>query len=447
MQESIAGFGSTLRGSQMLRVLVVGLLALVLQIPIAMIGAQVADRQERRQQAIDEVASSSGRSQSLTGPVLVIPYTQRLEQQSADGRTLTRIETRHAVFLPKQLRISGSIGSELRRRGIFTIPVYRLQLTLEGEFARPDFPGLGLDPVEIAWDRALFVVGIADARAIRQATSVNWNGAMSTFRPGAAAFTDAGSGIHAAIGYPADAATVPFSFPLDLNGSLGLRMVPFAEHTTVDLRSNHPHPSFAGNWLPSDRKVTGAGFEAHWAIPFLGRNYPQAWRAEASQLDLIEQSRFGVELVDPVDHYRMAERSLKYAGLFILLTFAAVWLMEVLAGIRVHPIQYLLLGSALCLFYLLELSLSEHLGFPLAYAIASIAVVVTVAGYSLAVLRQWSRALVVAAGVGLLYTFLYVLLMNEDYALLSGSIGLFLILAVIMYVTRRVDWYAGRGMP
>jgi inner membrane protein len=149
--------------------------------------------------------------------------------------------------------------------------------------------------------------------------------------------------------------------------------------------------------------------------------------------------------MDPVDHYRMAERSVKYAGLFILLTFATVWLIEVLAGVRVHPIQYLLLGGALCLFYLLELSLSEHLGFPAAYAVASVAVIGMVAAYGAVVLRSRRRALVVAAGVALLYAYLYLLLMNEDYALLIGSVGLFAILGAIMFATRRVDWYAGGG--
>jgi inner membrane protein len=193
--------------------------------------------------------------------------------------------------------------------------------------------------------------------------------------------------------------------------------------------------------------VSYAAFQAKWSIPFLGRSYPQAWRAEVGKREAIDGSRFGVELVNPVDHYRMAERSVKYAGLFILLTFATIWLIEVLAGVRVHPIQYLMLGGALCLFYLLELSLSEHLGFPFAYAIASISVIGMVGTYSVVVLHSIGRALVVAVGVVLLFAYLYILLMNEDYALVIGSIGLFAILAAIMYATRRVDWYAVGASP
>ncbi len=238
-----------------------------------------------------------------------------------------------------------------------------------------------------------------------------------------------------------------FSFPLSLNGSLGLYLTPFGQQTVVEIRSDYGHPSFQGNWLPTERSVSATDFQAKWSIPFLGRNYPQAWRAEAKMNEAVDGSRFGVELVHPVDHYRMAERSVKYAFLFILLPFAAVWLIEVLVGVRVHPIQYLMLGGALCLFYLLELSLSEHIGFPLAYALASISIIALVAAYSVAVLHRLRLALLLAAGVASLYVYLYVLLMNEDFALLIGSLGLFAILAGIMYATRRVDWYKGGSRP
>ncbi len=232
-----------------------------------------------------------------------------------------------------------------------------------------------------------------------------------------------------------------FSLPLSLNGSGGIYLTPFGQSTVVELKSNYASPSFQGNWLPTERNVTAAGFDARWSIPFLGRNYPQSWKSEVPMAGAIEASRFGLDLVNPVDHYRMSLRSVKYATLFILLTFATIWLIEVLGGVRVHPIQYLLLGGALCLFYLLELSLSEHLGFPAAYAVACVAVIAMVAAYGVVALRRASRALFVGGGVALLYGYLYILLMNEDYALLIGSIGLFVILGAIMFATRRVDWY------
>jgi inner membrane protein len=343
--------------------------------------------------------------------------------------------------------IRGSIDSEIRHRGIFTVPVYKLGLTVDGEFAPPSFSELGVEPAAVAWERAHLAVGVSDARAIQEKTAVSWNDRQHSFPPGTGAFADGGTGIHAVVGVADATQRLKFSFPLSVNGSLGLYLTPFGQSTVVELRSNYGHPSFQGNWLPVVRSVAGSAFQARWSIPFLGRNYPQAWRAEATIRAAIDDSRFGVELVNPVDHYRMAERSVKYAGLFILLTFATVWLIEVLVGVRVHPIQYLMLGGALCLFYLLELSLSEHLGFPLAYAIASVSVIAMVAAYCVVVLRRTSHALVVAAGVALLYSYLYILLLNEDYALLIGSVGLFGILAVIMYVTRCGDWYTVGARP
>jgi inner membrane protein len=442
MLDSVERLASSIRSSQMLRLFSVGLLALLLQIPIAMIGGLVAERQERRQAAVTEVSSKWGNVQSIIGPVLIVPYTYRSTETSASGLQITRTETRNAIFLPEQLRVRGSIDAELRHRGIFSIPVYKVGLTLEGEFTRPSFAELGLEPAGVAWERAQLAIGISDARAIQQETAVTWNGKPVSFLPGTGAFTDGGTGIHAVVGLANGGQRAQFSFPLSLNGSLGVYLTPFAQNTIVELQSNYGHPSFQGNWLPVERSVSDAAFRAKWSIPFLGRNYPQAWKAEVGMRKEIDGSRFGVELVNPVDHYRMAERSVKYAGLFILLTFATLWLIEVLAGVRVHPIQYLLLGGALCLFYLLELSLSEHLGFPLAYTVASFAVVALVAGYSVVVLHHIRRALFVIAVVSLLYAYLYILLMNEDYALLIGSVGLFLILAAIMYATRRVDWYA-----
>ncbi len=441
MQDSFERLTSSLRGSQTLRLFLVGFLALLLQIPIEMIAELVSERQERRQEAVAEVSSKWGNTQIITGPALVVPFTHLWTEAAAGGQEVTRSEVRNAIFLPERLHARGSIDTETRRRGIFSVPVYRLDLTVEGEFGRPSFSKLGVEPAEVDWDRAYLAVGISDARAIQKETSVSWNSRRMSFLPGTGAFLDGIAGIHSVVGVADAIERFDFSFPLSLNGSLGLHLTPFGQQTAVELQSDFIHPSFQGNWLPAERSLSNTGFQAKWSIPSLGRNYPQAWRAEAGMNEAVDGSRFGVELVNPVDHYRMAERSVKYAFLFVLLPFAVVWLIEVLAGVRVHPIQYLMLGGALCLFYLLELSLSEHIGFPLAYAAASISIIALVGAYSAAVLRHKRLALLVPTGVALLYAYLYILLTNEDYALLIGSLGLFAILAAIMYATRRVDWY------
>jgi inner membrane protein len=444
MSSSFDRVSAALQRSQMLRLLSVGFLVLLLQIPIAMIGGLISERQIRRDRAIEDVSSKWGGVQSITGPVLVIPYTSQWTEAAANGQLVTRSKVRHAIFLPTRLTIRGRVETETRKRGIFSIPVYRLALEARGEVAEPDLAALDVDPATALWERAHVAIGISDVRAIQQEATLSWGGRSSTFLPGSGGFSDSDTGIHAVVG-AGPPGPVEFSFPLVLNGSLGAYFSPFARNTVVEIESNSRNPSFQGNWLPSKRSISDSGFRASWSIPFLGRNYPQAWTSTADMGNAIEASRFGVELSDPVDHYRMAERSVKYAGLFVLLTFTVIWLIEVLAGLRVHPIQYLMLGGALCLFYLLELSLSEHVGFPVAYAIASVAVVGMVGAYCLAVLHNVRRALVVAAGVAALYVYLYVLLMNEDYALLIGSVGLFAILGAVMYVTRRVQWYGARG--
>jgi inner membrane protein len=274
------------------------------------------------------------------------------------------------------------------------------------------------------------------------------------FAPGLGDFGGAGSGIHAALkGRMGGAAEVrgagkpegregksAFSFTLSLNGSLGTFFAPLGRGTKVTLTSNWSDPSFQGNWLPTERDVRADGFVARWSIASLGRNYPQRSNSPSPGLEEMEKSKFGVNLLIPVDVYRMSERSVKYEALFLLLTFLALWMFEVLSNRRVHSLQYLLVGAAMCLFYLLLLSVSEHVGFLRAYLLASLSVVALITAYSAAVLHGARRALVVGGVVAALYFYLYILLNNEDYALLIGSVGLFAVLATVMYLTRKIDW-------
>jgi inner membrane protein len=436
------GWLSDLRSSQLLRLVIVGFLALLLQIPIGMVSGLVQERQLRRDEAVEGVTSKWGRVQQITGPALVVPYTHRWLETDAKGVPRTHETARHAVFLPDRLAIRGDVASEVRERGIFAVPVYHAKLELAGEIRIPDLTALGIDSALVDWKHAELSVGISDVRAIRDSAPLVWRGRSVELLPDAGRFGEAGSGIHAVVDASPGGDALAFTLPLALAGSLGISFTPMGRETEVTLASNGASPSFQGNWLPAEREVGKDGFRALWKIPFLGRGFPQAWTSTSGWKEAIDASQFGVELRMPVDHYRMAERSVKYAGLFILWTFAVVWLVETLAGVRVHPIQYLLIGAALCLFYLLELSLAEHVGFGRAYALASLSVIGLVAAYARAVLGRTGRAAIVGAGVAALYGYLFVLLTNEDHALLAGSLALLVALAGIMFVTRRVDWYA-----
>lgn len=430
------------RNSQLIRVLLIGFLILLLQIPMVLIQTIISQREETRNEATEEVTAKWGSEQSVVGPLIVVPYVKKWSETRKDGEPQVHTKLRYADFLPENLHIFGRINSEVRYRGIFEVPVYRMSLAVTGRFSKPDFSEWGIDSENILWDRAYLSVRISDVRAITNQPVLTWNEHKLNFMPGSGESSEGIPGIQASLKARWDNERFDFSFPLEMNGSMGAFFVPFGQKTKVDLKSNWSEPSFQGNWLPSQRTVTNKGFQATWDIPFLGRNYPEKWRSGAGFEEAISLSRFGVNLISPVDHYRMAHRSVKYEILFLVLTFVTLWLFEILIKIRIHSLQYLLVGAGMCLFYLLELSLAEHIGFVAAYIIASSAIVLLISTYCVAILKSNRQAVVVGTVITLLYGYLYILLRNQDYALLVGSIGLFLVLATIMYLTRKIDWYS-----
>lgn len=434
------------RDSVTLKLLAVGGLMLLLLVPLARVRWLVGERQERSRSVAAEVAAVWGSAQTLGGPVLSVPYWARWTDTS--GNVLR--DTLWAHFLPAELRVDGRLEPERRRRGIFETVVYRADVELSGVFARPDFARWQVAERDVLWDRAVLAFGIPDLRGARRVV-LRWRGrdvAPEAGRSEAGTWT---TGLRVelpdlAAGTPSD--RYSFSLGLGLNGSDRLLVLPAGKETVVSLRSPWPHPSFTGAFLPVERTVSDQGFTATWRVSSLGRSYPQQWRSpEAATIapeSVVVASGFGVALFLPADGYQKTERAIKYALLFVVLTFLTFFLCELWNPFALHPIQYLLVGFALCLFYLLLLSLSEVLGLGAAYAIAAAATVALISAYAAAVLHGWWRALAAAGELALLYAFLWVLLQAEDRSLLLGSIALFLILAIVMYLTRRVDWFAPR---
>jgi len=431
----------TIRKSPLLRVLLIGFLILLLQIPIAMIEGLISGRRDTRDEVVQEVTDKWGREQTIIGPKLIVPYVHRWTETDDKGQARARAKVRHASFLPAALSIDGDVRSESRYRGIFAVPVYRATIEITGQFERPAFGDWGVGAGDVRWDRAQLIMLVSDARAIQDQVNLQWNGDALPFEPGAGEFGGSEPGIHVPLKGNMRGESFEFSLTLGLNGSTELRFAPFGRDTTVHLESSWPHPSFQGNWLPATHDVGDDGFQADWAIPYLGRNYPQQWRSNADYEEQIAESVFGVDFLYPVDNYRMAERSVKYEIKFLVMTFLVIWLFEVVGRLRVHSLQYLLVGAGMGLFYLLQLSLAEHLGFLTAYLIASAAVTVLITSYSLFVVKTGRRAAVIGGVLAALYAYLYVLLQEEDYALLVGSIGLFVALAIVMYTTRKIEWH------
>lgn len=432
-----------LRESVVLRFLFVAFLILVLQIPVSMISSTVRERQYTRDSAINEVTRTWGTNQTLIGPILRVPWVERWKNEKGVVQ-----ETLHAAyFLPEHLSFEGDIATQVRRRGIFDVPLYQTKLMIRGKFRAPDFSAWQIHPTNILWKSATLSMGISDPKAIRELVTLNWGNEKHSFGPGVGDTDVFPAGIHLPLPNLNARAEYEFSIPLVLGGSSALYFVPFGVETEVKLKSAWPDPSFTGAYLPTTRTVTDRGFEAAWKVLHLGRNFPQAWKDGQYKGEQVSSSAFGVSLLSPVDSYAMTNRSEKYQILFLLLTFTAFTLFEIFYRLRIHPLQYFLVGFSLCLFYLLLLSLSEHLGFAPAYAIASSAIVVIIAGYCRSILKSSRQAGMMAALLSGLYAFLFVLLNIQDYALLVGSIGLVAALSSFMYVTRKVDWYTVGRVP
>jgi inner membrane protein len=372
--------------------------------------------------------------------VLTLPYREAY----TDDKGIKRVRQSLAHFLPEHLSVRGQLDTEMRYRGIYQVPVYVADLKLSGRFAPPDLARLGIEPRNVDWDEAYLSVAIADARGIKDPMTLRSNMGDGTFEPGGVKV----SGFDPQVIVPltgfaetGEPKAFQFAFDLKLSGTEKLALLPAGDRTEVLLTSAWPSPSFAGAYLPDRRDIDDEGFSAEWKVLHLGRSYPGEWRNGEIPAKRFAGSAFGVNLFIPVSTYQKSTRAAKYAILFIGLSFLAYFMFEVFGNLRRHPFQYLLVGFANCLFYLLLLSLSEHASFGLAYTVSAAASTALVVGYSVSILENRSHVLTMLALLAGLYTFLYVTLRAEQYAMLIGSVALFVILATVMYLTRRLDWY------
>jgi len=442
MENASSSIRDWLKHSAFLRVIFISFVVLLLQIPIGMIDSQVNERQVTKNQAVKDVTSKWGYAQHIKGPRLVVPYHEITTWKDRDGEVRKNRIKRFVTFLPETLNIQANVESEIRYRGIFEIPLYKTQLRLVGQFKKPDFSRWGIDPKLILWKHAELIVGVTDPRGIRKQAFVKWGSREIALEPGMGKSGHNESGFHVLLKEGFDEASYDYQIDLALNGNEHLYFSPMAKETAIKLESDWPDPSFQGYKLPTSRTISATGFNADWNISSISRSYPQAWLHHDFDTNKLNSARVGVDFISPVDNYRMTERSIKYVMLFLLLTFVSIWLIEVIAKVRVHLLQYLLVGLGMCLFYLLLLAFSEHIGFVWAYIVSSLAVIMMTALYSRVVLKTGKRALIVGTGITALYIYLYTLLQEQNYSLLFGSIGVFGVLAGVMYVTRNIDWYA-----
>jgi inner membrane protein len=435
-------------GFAVLKVVAIGVLATCLIVPLALVWMLVAERSTRRDAAVTEIVSSIGKAQTVGGIVLDLPY-DALERQP-NGSTAT--VTRHAYVHPDQLTIEATATPEVRHRSHFAVIVYRTTVRMTGTFSLPDLARLNAAPVAVHWGRAATTVEISDLRGTRAVSPLTFGDRRVTLEPMTDTHTVFASGVRGLTPVTPEAtAQIPFAVDLTLAGSETLRFLPTGKATDVHLASDWSNPGFSGAFLPTTSTNTAQGFDARWQVSYLARAFPHAWLDCNTDRGTLRYQRaastFGASFVQAVDHYQQTERAVKYGLLFVILTFTVFLLWELLRNLRLHPVQYLLIGAALVVFYLLLLSLAEHIPFAAAYGVAATATIALVAGYSASVLTAGLRgALGIGAWLSALYGVLFVLLQLEDVALLVGSVFVFLMLALVMYLTRRIDW-SGAGVP
>ncbi len=428
------------------RLLVIAAMMLALLIPLQMIDGLVRERQAQSRSVVQEIAESASGAQRLRGPLLVVPYRERkvvteevVVQQDGKANTVVRskelFEDHERILQPATLQVAGAVRTDTLYRGLYQALTFTSQTKISGTFDL-EIADLARDP-SVTIGEVRLAVGVADVRGIRNTPRLRWQSTEVEFLP-ETGVSKLGQGIHAPIALAklGTSGSAAFTLELELFGTEALSFSPVGKDTRVQVQANWPHPSFFGRALPSHREVRDTGFSADWHSTWLNAGGGRVTK-DASD----DEQEFGVRFIQPVDQYLQTDRAMKYAILFVVLTFAGFFLFEVLRRLRVHPMQYGLVGAALAMFYLLLVALSEHLEFAVAYAIAGAACVGLIGFYVAHVLQHWLRGLGFAGLLGLLYGTLYALLQSEDNALLLGAGLLFAALAAVMVLTRRLDWY------
>lgn len=412
-------------------------LALLMLAPMSMLRELINERATLREQAVASVSRGWGGKQIVSGPVLAVPVTMPSEDN--------RVVQRDWFVLPDTLTVESTLGVERERRklGVYEVPVYLAKVHAVATFniaARIAALSREQRSVTVHLDRARLLVPVSDGRGVRSVRLAGDAFANALFEP------DATFPIGTlAVSLPADAAldqgSRSYTLDLEVAGTESLSFLPLARATTVKLAGNWAHPGFAQGFLPTERNVDKDRFTASWRVLDLNRAYGSHWFQGSVAPEALQASAFGVNLVQPVDLYQRAERSVKYGGLFIALTLMTLFLWEHLSRKRLHPFQYGLVALALSVFYLLLLALAEHIGFAYAYALASVALCSLLGIYLAGVFNRTVAGAGSAGAFAGVYGLLYLLITSEDYSLLAGALGLFGVLAIVMFVTRRVDWY------
>lgn len=453
-------FNLWLKESVSVKLASIGFLILILLIPNSWIQDLMHERQQRADEVMLEVTQKWSESQTISGPIMVLPYTHTEEIKYADGEVRTKQTTLNAYFLPQELNIDGQVSPETLSRGMFDVAVYNASLKINAQFDYPDFSSIGISEEQIKWNEAYLVSGISDLKGINNSPLLTSGGLALKTEPSnhigillpaysnkinehsgerMESATGSGKGVKSRLNWSTkNDFRSDIIFNLDLKGSNRLSFIPIGKTTKVHLTGPWSNPSFDGEFLPVSREISESAFTANWKVLHFNRAFDQAWTEDDMELS---NSSFGVKLLIPVDQYQKSIRSSKYSILIILFTFVSLFLVEIISKIRIHPFQYILIGTALIIYYTLLISLSEYLGYNLAYWIATVLTVGLLAFYSKSFMPQVKLVFLFSMIVLLSYLFVFIIIIQQDLSLLIGSLGLFIVTGLIMYFSRKINWY------
>lgn len=438
-------FTNWLKTSITARMLVVGILLAVLMIPLSFVEHLIFERSLRQQEVVAEINQKWGNEVLLSGPILQIPYKTYVAEEVYDQTTkqtkkMNRTRWHTAYFLPNTLNYQADVTTKPLERSIYESVVFTSDITVDGSFAPIDLSSLDIQAEDMAWDKASLLIHTSNLKGIKNTLMIYLEDQQLEVTP-----KYDNQSINTIESKPINNlktltnGPINFNFDLKINGSESLSFIPLGKETKAKMNSNWHSPSFNGNYLPNDetKEISEDGFKADWSILQINRQFEQQFQDKLPNLSYFA---FGAKLVIPVDHYTQSERSSKYGFLVIGLTLLVFLLIQIVSKIYIHPFQYLLIGLALVLFYTLLVSISEHQNFSSAYLIAATATIGLVSVFAKAVLHSLKFGLLILSSMAALYGFIYVIIQLESYALLVGSIGLFVILGIIMFVTRKIDW-------
>jgi inner membrane protein len=439
-----------------LKLLLVCLLALLMSIPALFVFGILHDRTNRANEVTREVGELSGGPQTFLGPVLTVPYRIPPKPAAAGQAAEAAVEDVLVIF-PQTGSASAAVDSEVRQRSLFKVPVYTTDLSFAAHFDLADAAGYAPQGAMLDWSRAELVVGATDARGAKADVVMSIDGQRAVAAP-AVNLTGGDRGIDVPPGIDPDrqqfTSQVFFGVPapatrpgarfdaaasMKFAGAKRLAVLAFAKTTTFDAKSDWADPSFDGGFLPGSRTITDKGFTARWSVPFIARGV--AAGGDSRTIARLAQTALGVTFVEPANPYQSVSRSLKYAPMFIGLVFLAYFLFESMARRRVHPAQYVLIGLAQIIFYLMLLSIAERVGFDLAFLISAGATVALISAYAGWVFESRRQGVIALVAFTALYALIYVLMRLEDFALLVGALTSFAAIAAVMYFTRGINWY------